>query len=42
MKKKSLIITKYISGKIERWMWIKIFDLATQSIYSIVFNDSIY
>jgi len=42
MKKKSLTITKYVSGKVERQMLIKVFHLATQSIYPTVSNDYVY
>ena len=36
------MIIKYISGKVKRQMHIKIFDIATQFNYSIVFNDFVY
>jgi hypothetical protein len=41
-KKKSLTITKGLTGKIERQVWFKIFDMATQTMFLVVFNNFMY
>lgn len=39
---KKLAIAKYIYGKVKRRMQIKIFNIITQTIYLIFFNDFVY
>ena len=42
MKKKSLTVNKNKFRKLKRQIQIKIFNIATQVIYPVVFNDFVY